>query len=193
MSIDRLHGWFDFHDIYTQAVAEARADSILVEVGVAFGRSAAFLAQKLESSGNRGAKFFVVDPWSACVPQANEEATRAEEARVQIEGGPFNTFLHGMREWARPELERMLVLRAPSVQVARMFDPGSVDFVFVDGSHAYADVCADLDAWWPKIRAGGVLAGHDYCDPGIMRAVQERFGPLPYYGPNSWWTRRSKP
>ena len=44
----------------------------------------------------------------------------------------------------------------------------------------YDAVCADLAAWWPKIRPGGLLTGHDYDiyldttgEWGVRRAVDE--------------------
>jgi len=58
-----------------------------------------------------------------------------------------------------------------------MFDDGSLFFVFIDGSHHYEDVAADLAAWEPKIRKGGLFAGHDHTEsfPGVQRAVRERW------------------
>lgn len=43
---------------------------------------------------------------------------------------------------------------------------GAVDFVFLDGSHGYAQVKRDLNAYWTRLRAGGVLAGSGYCNGG---------------------------
>eukprot|EP00913_Durusdinium_trenchii_P028263 g26492.t2 len=62
----------------------------------------------------------------------------------------------------------------PSNEAAERF-VGFVDFVFVDGSHAYEDVFLDLRVWWPKVRPGGVMAGHDYNapNPGVVAAVNE--------------------
>ena len=36
--------------------------------------------------------------------------------------------------------------------------------MFIDARHSYDAVLEDLNAWWPKIRPGGILAGHDYVD-----------------------------
>jgi predicted O-methyltransferase YrrM len=56
------------------------------------------------------------------------------------------------------------------------------DFVFLDAMHTYEDVKADIERWWPRVRAGGTMAFHDYGHehfPGVKQAVDERFGPLP--------------
>jgi hypothetical protein len=46
----------------------------------------------------------------------------------------------------------------------------SLDYVYVDARHDYCGVKEDLEAWWPKLRRGGILAGHDYLDAAEVRA-----------------------
>ncbi len=75
-----------------------------------------------------------------------------------------------------PVAEHYEYIRATSLVAARRFEDGSLDFVFVDGSHAFRDVLDDLEAWYPKVRAGGTLAGHDYHWPEVRRAVREFCG-----------------
>lgn len=50
-----------------------------------------------------------------------------------------------------------------------------VGFVYIDASHEYEAVKADLAAWWEVLEPGGIFAGHDYCQshPGVVRAVTE--------------------
>lgn len=74
--------------------------------------------------------------------------------------------------------DRALLIRAPSVEAAELFADKSQDFVFIDGDHSYEGVCADIEAWAPKVRDGGWLCGHDYRNthipfPGVERAVDE--------------------
>ena len=54
------------------------------------------------------------------------------------------------------------VVKAFSVEAARHIPDGSLDFVYIDGNHMYDQVWADLTAWVPKVRSGGIVAGHDY-------------------------------
>jgi hypothetical protein len=55
------------------------------------------------------------------------------------------------------------------------FKDGEVDFVYIDGDHGFDAVKADISAWWPKVKNGGILAGHDYCgmQAGVKSAVDE--------------------
>ena len=54
--------------------------------------------------------------------------------------------------------------------------PRAVDMVFMDGSHARSDVVADLEAWLPRIKPGGIMACDDYakgCTPAVKPVVDE--------------------
>ena len=64
--------------------------------------------------------------------------------------------------------------KMPSERAAPRFSR-EVDMVFVDGGHLYEDVVLDLRLWWPKIRSGGIMAGHDYNVRwwGVVKAVNE--------------------
>lgn len=46
-----------------------------------------------------------------------------------------------------------------------------LDLVYIDANHDYKYVREDILAWWPKIKKGGVLAGHDYQHHGVEAAV----------------------
>src|SRR5262249_3270874 len=68
-------------------------------------------------------------------------------------------------------------LKMSSQMAARLFDPGSVDFVFLDGDHSEKAVREDLQTWYPLIKPGGILGIHDYSNPdfpGVESAV-DRF------------------
>ncbi len=68
-------------------------------------------------------------------------------------------------------------IRGSSSESARFFEDGSVDFVFIDADHVYDRVKEDILAWLPKVKPGGIIAGHDYNAPhGVERAVNEIFG-----------------
>jgi hypothetical protein len=73
------------------------------------------------------------------------------------------------------------LIRKHSVLAADDVEDGSLDFVFIDADHTYEAVAADIKAWWPKVRLGGTLAGHDYVNHtlkngvsfGVIQAVDE--------------------
>jgi hypothetical protein len=55
--------------------------------------------------------------------------------------------------------------------------------------HDYENVKADILAWKPKVKPGGIMAGHDYGPhaPGVIKAVNEVFGkPSRVYRDTTW-------
>src|SRR3990167_441584 len=62
-----------------------------------------------------------------------------------------------------PYGSRGVLIRQWAVEAAQGFKDGSLDFVYLDAAHDLPSVIADLKAWTPKVRAGGIIAGHDYC------------------------------
>jgi hypothetical protein len=67
-----------------------------------------------------------------------------------------------------------------------------VDIVYIDALHTYDAVKADIKAWWPKIKPGGFLAGHDYHAkwPGVIQAVDEFKKPDCVFCDTSWIIRK---
>ena len=65
-----------------------------------------------------------------------------------------------------------------SWEYANDFNDESVDFIWIDADHHYSSVIQDIRAWYPKLKVGGIIAGHDYSDWGVEMAVREFF---PYY------------
>lgn len=62
-----------------------------------------------------------------------------------------------------------------SWEFADRFADESVDFIWLDADHHYSSVIKEIRAWYPKLRKGGVMAGHDYSDWGVEMAVREFF------------------
>jgi hypothetical protein len=67
---------------------------------------------------------------------------------------------------------KTLLVRQMGANYALEFANNSVDFVYLDGDHQYESVKSEIEAWYPKIRVGGILAGHDY----VERSHIEEFG-----------------
>jgi hypothetical protein len=64
--------------------------------------------------------------------------------------------------------ERVVVIRDLSTRAASLIRDQSLDFVYLDAGHNYDSVIADLEAWRPKVKPGGLLCGDDYLDGVLM-------------------------
>ena len=73
------------------------------------------------------------------------------------------------------------LLRKKSLDASKDFSDNSLDVVYIDGDHTYEGVKTDINAWWPKVKVGGVLCGDDYVESktgkgfeyGVISAVNE--------------------
>jgi SAM-dependent methyltransferase len=94
-------------------------------------------------------------------------------------------------------LPRVTFVRGYSDEVARRFEDGSFELVFIDADHTEEWVSRDLVAWMPKVKRGGIIAGHDYDSrnwPGVKLAVDRFFAshphPIRLEANKVWWTRK---
>jgi len=90
---------------------------------------------------------------------------------------------------------RVIVLPMYSREAASLVADESLDFVFLDANHSYEYTREDIGLWMPKVRPGGLLAGHDYGNPhnsawGITRAVDEAFPHVETGTDFTWWVWR---
>lgn len=58
--------------------------------------------------------------------------------------------------------DKLEVLRMYTTEAAVHIPDESLDFIYVDARHDYCGVTEDLETYWPKLKAGGIFAGHDY-------------------------------
>lgn len=169
MTYEDIPGWFDFGSIYFEQIQRAKDGARFVEVGSWLGRSTAYMATKIKESGKK-INFDAVDPWIGMTEGSENEMTRVRTAEV---GGNLGVrFLANMEACGVSEYVTPITME--SLKASELYEDESLDFVFIDGDHRAESVYADLKAWWPKIKPGGLLAGHDYNNNGPRQGV-ERF------------------
>jgi predicted O-methyltransferase YrrM len=183
---EQVHGWFDWPRFYQERVNALPHGAMVVEVGVFLGRSIIYLAQAMKAA-RKDLQLYAVDTF------AGSPSDPVVLAAVEAHGGSLRAAFE--RNLADAGVAGMVtVIPATSVQAARAFADGGVDLVFLDGDHAYDAVVADLLAWLPRVRRGGMLAGHDidtYAD--VSRALDGVLGRGRYaadHAQNLWTYRK---
>lgn len=70
-----------------------------------------------------------------------------------------------------------LPVMSTSLEAAKRLEDADLDYLFLDADHSYEAVLADLRAWWPKMKPGATLYGHDYHEswPSVVEAVCDFF------------------
>lgn len=49
-----------------------------------------------------------------------------------------------------------------SIPASKSYEDNSLDFVYIDAAHDYRSVVDDIDSWYPKVKVGGIVSGHDW-------------------------------
>lgn len=142
-----------------------------VEVGIYKG----FTAEKVVEA-RPNLIYHMIDPWNSEEADPSYIDSGAEDA-VLLQAEMEENYLRVVEKIA-PYQGRAHIYRMKSIRAADYFDSKSVDFVFIDGDHSYDGAKRDIAAWYPKIKSGGWIGGHDYNHPrfpGVTEAVKERF------------------
>ena len=152
--------WFTYPKLYSEVVRAFPSGSTFVEIGSWKGKSTAFMAVEIANSGKK-IDFYCVDTFEGSVEhQNNPELPHL-----------YEIFKNNMK----PVEGYYKDLRMTSLQAVQQFADESLDFVFIDGSHEYQDIKDDINAWLPKVKRGGILAGHDYYFP--PQPISWKMGP----------------
>jgi hypothetical protein len=135
----------------------------------------------------------LVDRWTAYSEEEREAAGRTPMTMRSAEW--FKISKNLMTENLRPFKKRYLILNGDSVKMADQVKDGSLDFVFIDADHSYQGCLADIKAWAPKVKPGGLISGHDYESPehpGVKQAVDEVCGQVKTGPGRTWFVRKPK-
>jgi hypothetical protein len=145
-----IHGWMDPAEL--EWIHE-HARGQCAEIGVYRGRTTAVMTKV--------ASLLCVDEW-----HFNGDG-------VDVTFSDGDVFFDNLKTF--PHRNRITVFPLSSVVAAYDMPDVFFDFVFIDAAHDYSSISADIRAWLPKVRPGGILAGHDYNQEwlGVVRAVCE--------------------
>lgn len=171
------------HEILKRLPSEATG----VEVGVFLGE----LSKRLLS--RPGITLHMIDPWSADCSPAYRASDDFHAALTQ----PAQDHAYELTQQAvQTAGARARIWRTTSLLGAAQMAAESLDFVFLDADHTLEAVRADIVAWWPKVKPGGWLGGHDYDHPeypawGVKQAVDERFPDRELGGNYTWFARKA--
>jgi hypothetical protein len=133
----------------------------IAEVGCAEGLFSEDML-KWERSG----RMYLVDNWGTLDDQTGDGAYPNDWHEKN---------LRDCMERMRPYADRVRFLRGRSDEMATYVRDASLSLVYLDACHSKDGVLKDLRAWLPKLAPGGIMAGHDYLNPGygVQEAVAE--------------------
>jgi len=109
-------------------------------------------------------KYYLVDPY---VRYADPEGTYSYRQEAWDEARESLISKFGKKD-------NVTFIQKKSEDTYSDFPDEHFDFVYIDGDHSYNHVKLDMTLWWPKVKKGGVMAGHDFqLTNHVARAVEE--------------------
>ena len=71
-------------------------------------------------------------------------------------------------------MKKVFIHRMDTVKASNIVADETLDFVYIDGDHSYEGCRRDIEAWYPKVKKGGVIVGHDYYKCiGVLQSFNE--------------------
>ena len=161
--------WMDYQSLYSEMVNHFTDNSHFVEIGSWKGRSASYMAVEIFNS-RKNIKFDCVDTWCGSVEHLDPNSVHFHQELITDKDWLYYQFLQN----TRPVCDIITPIRMTSLDAVSLYENRSLDFIFIDASHEYEDVKKDIIAWYPKLKLGGIIAGHDYTSyDGVKQAVDE--------------------
>ncbi|MBU0980424.1 MAG: class I SAM-dependent methyltransferase [Nanoarchaeota archaeon] len=140
--------------------------------GVEIGVQSGFYSERL-LAGSSLSRLYSIDSWKAFKKKDYDDISNLPQHRHHI--AYLRTRLKLMMFGRRSK-----ILRTLSQEAIKRFEDDSLDFIYIDANHTYEGCKGDMGQWWPKLRKGGLFAGHDYVDGklpeglfGVKSAVDE--------------------
>jgi len=158
------------------------------EVGVQKGEFSKVILEEWNCSG-----LFLIDPWKDHPEYSSDVGAVSNNEHEEN----LKETLNNVKKYG----DKVEIIRDFSINASEEFSDGGLDFVFLDARHDAEGIREDIEHWWPLVRKGGILAGHDYANYDepknlieVKKVVDEVLidvnvtldGPFP-----SWWIKKT--
>eukprot|EP01083_Nonionella_stella_P090643 253219_1 len=130
-------------------ILEISGYKIGVEIGVQNGK----YAKHVLSHWKHCEKYVLVDVWGPL-----QNYTDGSNVGQAAQDHTMRTAMQNTAQWK----DKREVCRGLSTLCVKTYPDTYFDFIYVDARHDYKGVLVDLADWWPKLKYGGIMAGHDY-------------------------------
>ena len=144
-----------FQNCYMRDEILELVDHANMTIGVEVGVQKGMFAGKVLDVWKQCEMYNLVDLWQH---QKNYNDTANVDNQEQEEN--MMETKHRMEVYGFTK--RVKYFQMSSTDAAKLFEDKSVDFVYLDARHDYCGVTQDITSWYPKLKDGGIMAGHDF-------------------------------
>lgn len=178
-----IEGWItpEQIELYERMIQTASEGAHFVEIGCWKGKSTSMMGVGIINSGKK-IRFDAIDTFGGAEEHQSYQSIKNNTL--------YNEFLANIE----PIKEFVNSIVGDSSSVAANYPDKSIDFLFIDGDHSFEGVMKDIQAWLPKMKEGGIIAGDDFGNtnfPGVMNAVVSCIPDISQSG-NIWFSQIPK-
>ena len=143
---------------------------VVVELGSFAGVSSELFALHCD-------KLYCVDKWEPYWEISQQEYMNIAEQRFDSMANMY---------------KNVVKVKSDSIDAVSQFEDESIDLIYIDSDHSSDRVKQEIDAWLPKIKSNGFIAGHDINMPTVYNVVTRYFDPtmIELFNDTSWITRK---
>lgn len=138
-------------------------------VGAEIGVAAGHFSKQILATWTNCREFYCIDLWEQQQTGYVDGCNLSNEKQNA-------TYQQILLDFA--EYPHVKIIKNWSHEAVKNFSDEYFDFIYIDANHSYKASLEDMKMWYPKIKKGGILAGHDYFDGpeesyGVKKAADE--------------------
>ena len=176
----RTRGQYTGLNEFIDDMFKIRKISEFVEIGSYAGESTMMFVDKFVD-----ARIYCIDPWN----DMDFEAYEIDKVGVGSYTKP--SLVESVFDENIKNYNNITKIKLTSEEASSQFDDNCLDMIYMDGIHTAKYITIDLEKWIPKIKSGGIIAGHDYSGyfQSYRTYIKEYFGrePNKIYSDKSWY------
>ena len=137
------------------------------EIGVHVGESFLTLLQTCPNIS----KLYGVDPYVPYIDYLKEEGQSFDPMVVDEKEIEYIKLVSYHRQKYSGHEDKIVFYEMDSIEASKKVEDKSLDFIFIDSYCSFEQAKDDIKVWYPKVKDGGIFAGHDWNMPLVRLAV----------------------
>jgi hypothetical protein len=140
-------------------------DKLNLKTGIELGVQRAEFSKNNLANWKSCTSYSLVDIWANQINYVDSANVDNSEQELILKEAQNNVF---------PWKDKVKFYRNSTLQAATLVPDDSLDFIYVDARHDYCGVSDDINAWYAKLKVGGIMAGHDYLSQDDLLAIDRK-------------------
>lgn len=132
------------------------------KIGVELGVQHGYFANRILQDWKSFEKFYLIDIWMQLDNYVDSANVNNQQQEII-----YNTCKLFLNKYDQNKL--VYIRNFTTLAVPFITEP--LDFIYIDARHDYCGVTDDINLYWPKIKSGGIMAGHDYLNVADVKKM----------------------